>query len=82
MILEDQVAVPARYDGIDGIFLVIGVQITDDQEVSIPTAGWIGCQPIYQRLPLPQCGSGCSCLRHHPVSGSPMSSQAEPLDLR
>ena len=39
--LGDEIRVAGTREGGDGIFLRIGVEVTDYQEVGIATAGWI-----------------------------------------
>ncbi len=38
------------FDGVDGIFHCVGVEVAHDDEVRIAAAGGIGCQPIDQSL--------------------------------
>jgi len=44
-IFIQQIGVPTSQDGIDQVFLVIGVEIADDQEICITTASrvWESC---------------------------------------
>src|SRR5215212_3267409 len=59
MIVKDQVGkvvacsggvIGTSFNGSDGSFLGIRVEVAHDEEVGVTTAGWVCCQPIDQCL--------------------------------
>ena len=47
----DEVSITRRFNGYDGVFHSVRVEVADDDKIGVLTASGVGCQPVDQ----------CSC---------------------